>query len=245
MSEPLPLPNDYAKPPKQSKPLTQQTFLEKTLARPYAATYFPYAWDPYDHPLSIAIQPGFEPCSGGEWSTCVSFQGKSWIVFLRLGTLLLCSREPKENWVWVKIKYPKWIPSKWNHGLKPAVAWCNFDPYPTGFQPFWSPERFFATRLVDSPWPLRNSLRSREIREPTMTLDPSTRMSRSSSREVRISWYPNFLLFSILVGEPSPKKRVRKGTTGGPRCVFLEHSLFGSKKREARNTCHFEGPPPF
>ena len=60
---PLPLPNDYAKPPKQSKPPTPQTFLEKKLARPCAATCFPYAWDPYDHPLSIAIQPGFEPCS--------------------------------------------------------------------------------------------------------------------------------------------------------------------------------------
>ena len=27
--------------------------------------------------------------------------------------------------------YPKWIPGKWKHGLKPAVPWWfNFDPYP-------------------------------------------------------------------------------------------------------------------
>ena len=28
-------------------------------------------------------------------------------------------------------RYPKWIPGKWKHGLKPAVPWWfHFDPYP-------------------------------------------------------------------------------------------------------------------
>ena len=34
------------------------------------------------------------------------------------------------TWVWVKNRYPKLIPGKWKHGLKPAVpCWSNFDPY--------------------------------------------------------------------------------------------------------------------
>ena len=35
------------------------------------------------------------------------------------------------TWLWVKNRYPKWNPSKWKHGPKPAVPlWFNFDPYP-------------------------------------------------------------------------------------------------------------------
>ena len=31
----------------------------------------------------------------------------------------------------IKNRYPKWNPSKWKHGPKPAVPWwLNFDPYP-------------------------------------------------------------------------------------------------------------------
>ena len=36
-------------------------------------------------------------------------------------------------WVWVKKGHPKWNPSKWKQGPKPAVPWwCNFEPYPCG-----------------------------------------------------------------------------------------------------------------
>ena len=34
------------------------------------------------------------------------------------------------KWLWVKNGYPKWNPSKWKHGPKPAVSWWfHFDPY--------------------------------------------------------------------------------------------------------------------
>ena len=33
--------------------------------------------------------------------------------------------------VWVKNRYPKWGPCKWENGPKPAVPWWfDFDPYP-------------------------------------------------------------------------------------------------------------------
>ena len=41
--------------------------------------------------------------------------------------------------VWVKHRVtPKWGPGKWKHGLKPAVSWIDFDPYPNGKLPVWS-----------------------------------------------------------------------------------------------------------
>ena len=38
-------------------------------------------------------------------------------------------------WLWVQNRVaPKWIPGKWNQGLKPAVfCWLNFDPYRFGW----------------------------------------------------------------------------------------------------------------
>ena len=39
-------------------------------------------------------------------------------------------------WLWVKNRHPKWSPGKWIQGLKPAVRWFHFDPYPYGAG-FW------------------------------------------------------------------------------------------------------------
>ena len=40
-------------------------------------------------------------------------------------------------WLWAKNRYPKWIPGKWKHGLKPAVlCWFHFDP-----RPIWRREK--------------------------------------------------------------------------------------------------------
>ena len=45
-------------------------------------------------------------------------------------------------WLWVKNRYPKWNPGKWEHGPKPEAPWFNFDPYPC------------RIRFLDSPkWP--------------------------------------------------------------------------------------------
>ena len=35
------------------------------------------------------------------------------------------------TWLWVRNRYPKWKPGKWERGLKPAVPWWfSFDPCP-------------------------------------------------------------------------------------------------------------------
>ena len=35
------------------------------------------------------------------------------------------------KWLWVKNRYPKLKPGRWQHGPKPAVPWWfNFDPHP-------------------------------------------------------------------------------------------------------------------
>ena len=37
---------------------------------------------------------------------------------------LLSDRKSELTWLWVKNRYPKWNPGKWNQGLNPAVPWC-------------------------------------------------------------------------------------------------------------------------
>ena len=40
------------------------------------------------------------------------------------------SRQSFFRWLWVKNRYPKWNPGKWQNGPKPVPWWFNFDPYP-------------------------------------------------------------------------------------------------------------------
>ena len=52
-------------------------------------------------------------------------------------------------WAWVKNRYPKWNSGKRNQGLKPAVPWCIFEPYP------WTPPiQSGGSRTKEFfPWP--------------------------------------------------------------------------------------------
>ena len=60
------------------------------------------------------------------WGCLLTRRASKMAVFPASG----CNR-PKPIWTRVKNRYPKWHPSKWKHGPKPAVSWwINFGPYP-------------------------------------------------------------------------------------------------------------------
>ena len=46
---------------------------------------------------------------------------------------LVCTASYVSMWLWVKNRYPKWNPGKWQHGQTPVVPrWFNVDPHPCG-----------------------------------------------------------------------------------------------------------------
>ena len=51
---------------------------------------------------------------------------------------------------------PKWNPAKWTHGLKSAVPWYNFDPYPPNqiiSNPFGKPRQVKVADSADGAMP--------------------------------------------------------------------------------------------
>ena len=63
----------------------------------------------------------------------VRFAGAQTLSRVNSGCCVISSPKTERDatWLWVKIRYPKWNPSKWK--LEPAGPWWfHFDPYPHG-----------------------------------------------------------------------------------------------------------------
>ena len=118
-------------------------------------------------------------------------------------------------WPWVKNAYRKWNPGKWNQRLKPAVPlWFYFDPYPKkpSKKAGSSGEDLSqAAPYTENPPTAMNltshstavaSAGSMSRRRLASAKGPVGTKPRSSSRELRISWYSIlFFLWSILVAD--------------------------------------------